>query len=187
MKSWWSPPVSAEFLKEQDFMHRDNDGKRQPRRPRHESTPEERKEKMDRDFQRELEMRISYFIRSEEQSLDLEPMNSYRRRMVHTIAKKYSMTSESRGEDRDRFVCLMKSGETPAASEQSNVRLWDFGSQSFTVNPGENGLHLALKIDGSVEIWDEREKGQIIADRVVNANEIRIRQGKILVPGDAGY
>lgn len=142
---------------------------------------------MDRDFLRELEMRISYFLQSEEQSLDLEPMNSYRRRIVHTVAKKYSMTSESRGEDRERYVCLNKSGETPAPTEKPNVRLWDFGTQSFTVNPGENGLHLALKIDGSVEIWNEREKNQIIADRVVNANEIRIRQGKILVPGDPGY
>lgn len=143
---------------------------------------------MDRDFQREVEMRITYFLKSEEQSLDLEPMNSYRRRMVHTIAKKYNMTSESRGEDRERYVCLIKSGDTPAAAAApTNIRLWDFGTQSFTINPGENGLHMALKIDGSVEIWNEREKNQIIADRVVNANEFRIRQGKILVPGDAGY
>lgn len=143
---------------------------------------------MDRDFQREVEMRITYFLKSEEQSLDLEPMNSYRRRMVHTTAKKYNMTSESRGEDRERYVCLIKSGDTPAAAAApTNVRLWDFGTQSFTINPGENGLHMALKIDGSVEIWNEREKNQIIADRVVNANEFRIRQGKILVPGDAGY
>lgn len=145
---------------------------------------------MDRDFQQELEMRITYFLQSEEQSLDLEPMNSYRRRIVHTVAKKYNMTSESRGEDRDRYVCLIKSGDTTAATAAAaptNVRLWDFGTQSFTINPGENGLHMALKIDGSVEIWNEREKNQIIADRVVNANEFRIRQGKILVPGDAGY
>ena len=182
-----APRVHGIFLNEQEFMHRDNDRKRQPRRPRRETTPEERKEKIDRDFQRELEMRFSYFLQSEEQSLDLEPMNSYRRRMVHTAAKKYNMTSESRGEDRDRYVCLIKSGDTPAATEKPNVRLWDFGSQSFTVNPGENGIHLALKIDGSVEIWNEREKNQIIADRVVNTNEIRIRQGKILIPGEAGY
>ena len=142
---------------------------------------------MDRDFQRELEMRITYFLQSEEQSLDLEPMNSYRRRIVHTVAKTYNMTSESRGEDRERYVCLIKSGDTPVAAEQKNVRLWDFGTQSFTVNPGENGIHLALKIDGSIEIWNEREKNQIIADRVVNSNEIRIRQGKIVVPGEPGY
>ena len=168
-------------------MHRDHDRKRQPRRPRRESTPEERKEKIDRDFQRELEMRITYFLKSEEQSLDLEPMNSYRRRMVHTVAKKYAMTSESRGEDRERYVCLVKSGDTPPPTETGNVRLWDFGTQSFTVNPGENGLHMALKIDGSVEIWNEREKNQIIADRVVKSTEIRIRQGKILEPGEPGY
>lgn len=168
-------------------MPRDNDRTRRPRQPRRDFSPEEIKEKIDRDFKREMEMRITYFLKSEEAELELEPMNSYRRRMVHTIAKEFNLNSESRGEDRDRYVCLVKSEDTPKAVETKNVRLWDYGNQVFTINPGKNGLRMALKLDGSVEIWGEREKNQIITDRVVETSEFRIRQGKILVPGEPGY
>lgn len=169
-------------------MAREYDRKRRPpRRPRREASPEEIKEKIDRDFQRELEMRIAYFLQSADEELELEPMNSYRRRITHNLAKKYNMTSESRGEDRERYVCLVKTDETPPVLESSKVRLWDFGSQTFAVNPGVDGLRLALKIDGSLEIWREGEKNHIIAERLVTAKEVRIRKGQILVPGDQGY
>ena len=34
------------------------------------------------------------FIKSEETHLQMEPMNSFRRRMVHKIGTKYKLTSE---------------------------------------------------------------------------------------------
>jgi hypothetical protein len=170
-------------------MARDNEGRRRPRRPRREESrdPAEIKEKIDREFGREIEMRIGYFLQSDEQELALEPMNSYRRRMVHTIAKKFNLDSESRGEDRERYVCLIKTGETAPVPAPSRVRMWDFGTQSFNVNPGEHGVRMALKIDGSVEIWRESEKNHIITDRVVTSPQFRIRQGKIVMPGEPGY
>ncbi|MCH8884679.1 MAG: hypothetical protein IIA41_14440, partial [SAR324 cluster bacterium] len=104
---------------------------------------------MDREFSREIEMRIGYFLQSAEEELELEPMNSYRRRLVHNIAKNFRLHSESRGEDRDRYVCLIKTQETET-EPPSRVRLWDYGTQIFNVSPGENGIRMALKIDGSV-------------------------------------
>lgn len=143
------------------------------------------KEKIDREFAREIEMRISYFLQSGEAELELEPMNSYRRRMVHNIAKKYQLQSESRGEDRSRYVCLIKTAEAaPPPEAAPKVRLWDYGNQTFPVSPG---AHIALKVDGSVELWRESERANVLADRVVTAREIRIRNGKILQPGDPGY
>lgn len=132
-------------------------------------------------------MRISYFLQSPEQELELEPMNSYRRRVVHNIAGKFHLRTESRGEDRDRYVCLIKTGETPASPAPSRVRLWDYGSQVFPVNPGPKGIHVALKVDGSVELLREEERAQVLAERLVTTHEFRVRQGKILVPGDPGY
>ena len=170
-------------------MARDNEGRRRPRRPQREESrdPAEIKEKIDREFGREIEMRIGYFLQSEERELDLEPMNSYRRRMVHTIAKKFTLDSESRGEDRERYVCLLKTQETTQSPPPSRARMWDFGSQNFNVNPGQHGIRMALKIDGSVEIWRASEQSHIITDRVVTTQEFRIRQGKIVMPGEAGY
>jgi hypothetical protein len=168
---------------------------RKSERPRHrrrsrddESTRDsgELKEKIDREFEREIEMRIGYFLQSDEQELHLEAMNSYRRRVVHNIAKNFNLQSESRGADRERHVALIKT-ETTKAPPARKARLWDYGSMSFPVNPGDKGIRIALKVDGSVELWREEEKGQIVAERLVTANQFRIRQGKILQPGEPGY
>ncbi len=67
------------------------------------------------------------------------------------------------------------------------MRLWDYGSQTFPVNPGREGIHMALMLDGSVEIYREEERKHIVSDRVVHANEFRVRKGRIVVPGDPGY
>ncbi len=163
------------------------DNRRRPRKPRRDEDPSAARERIEKDFIREMEMRIAYFIQSDEPELELEPMNSYRRRIAHNLASKYNMNSESRGEDRERRVCLVKTGETSSDPPQSKVRLWDYGIQTFTVNPGEKGIRMALKIDGSVELYREGEKKNIIADRVVEASEFRVRKGKILVPGESGY
>jgi R3H domain len=177
-------------------MSREDGGRRDPRRPRRgrerdrdrERDPAQAKERIEREFAREIEMRISYFLQSPEEELELEPMNSYRRRMVHNIAGKYHLRSESRGEDRERYVCLVKTSESAAAPPPpSRVRLWDYGSQTFPVNPGKDGAHVALMADGSVELWRGHERGHVLADRVVHSHEFRIRQGKILVPGEPGY
>lgn len=209
------------------------DPRKRQRRPRRDEgrsgrdrTPEEIKEKQDRDFAREIEMRISYFLDSDEQELELEPMNSYRRRVVHALAGNFNLNSESRGEDRERFVCLVKTGETSAAPRKAQpaeaprkaqsteasheaprraqsaespsqdhatprptpkVRLWDFGTQTFRIKPGPDGLRMALKVDGSIEIWRDAEKPYIVTDRIVTTSEFRIRQGKIVMPEEPGY
>ncbi len=163
------------------------DHRRRSPRPRRDEDPSLARERIEKEFIREMEMRIAYFIQSGETELELEPMNSYRRRIVHNLANKYNMNSESRGEDRDRYVCLVKTEETANDPPQTNVRLWDYGIQTFNVNPGDKGIRMALKIDGSVELYREGEKRNIIADRLVEATEFRVRKGKILVPGEAGY
>jgi len=168
----------------------ENDRKGRPPRRGRERERDDGKERAERDFQREIQMRITYFLDSEEQELELEPMNSFRRREVHTLAKQYNLQSDSVGEDRDRRIRLTKTEETEKKAPERpapRVRLWDFGNQTFRLQPGKNGVRMALKVDGSVEIWREAESSHIIADRVVESSEFRIRQGRILVPGEAGY
>ena len=161
--------------------------RRQPRGNRDRSRDDRGgKEAIDKDFQREIEMRIGYFLESDEKELELEAMNSYRRRMVHTVAKGFNLESESRGEDRDRYVILIKTEETKEAPKRA-PRLWDFGSQAFPVHSGSKGVHLALKVDGSLELYQEGNTRDVVADRVVTAKEVRIRKGRILQPGEEGY
>ena len=56
----------------------------------------------------EINDTLMIFIKSEETYLQLEPMNSFRRRMVHKIGTKYKLTSESTGEGINRSVSLKK-------------------------------------------------------------------------------
>jgi hypothetical protein len=181
-----------------------------------------------------MESRLKIFVEAEESELALEPMNSFKRRIVHNLAKDYQIQSESRGEERDRHVFLRKTAETaipperpaeprpaeprrdeprrdepaalepaeprerparpersdreaPRAASRSAGRAWDFGSQIFPVKPGPEGVHIALKVDGSVELYREADKNYVVADRVVTARQFRIRGGKIVQPGEPGW
>jgi len=149
---------------------------------------EDPKARMEKEFTREMQMRITYFLDSPEEELVLEPMNSFRRRMVHTLAKEFNLESESRGEEHDRHVALVKTGEAaPPKAPASKVRLWDYGTQTFKLNLTHGPQRIALKVDGGVEIFRESEKASFIADRMVEGKEFRIRKGKILFPGEEGY
>jgi hypothetical protein len=175
--------------------------------------------------------RLQQFLASDEQNMALEPMNSFKRRIVHNLAKEYQIETESRGEDRERHVFLIRTttsatpaqaprrqpGEPPprapypdsdeappsrasgrdrpgererseeAGGGSGSSRAWDFGSQTFPINPGKNGVHIAVKRDGSIEIFQEKDRNHVVADRVVTARQIRVRKGKIVQPGEPGW
>ncbi len=141
----------------------------------------------DRDFRRELEMRLQVFLTAEDEELELEPMNSYRRHLAHSIAQEYHLKSESRGEDRERRVCLIKTPQTQAPQSSARTRAWDFGTQTFAVNAGSEGLRIALLLDGSVEILAEGNRRPVLDERVVTSREIRVRRGRIVEPGDPNW
>jgi len=185
------------------------------RRSSPERTTERDSAKQDREFKREIRTRIQHFLRSDDEEYSLEPMNSYRRHLVHDIAKEYQLDSESRGDEPERYICLIKTPDTldadaveeepeepetvpeeeaapePEAEPEADTRraapsgkAWDYGEQTFSCNPGDDGIRIALKKDGSVEMWREAEKKYIIADRMVKSRHFRVRQGKIVVPDD---
>ena len=175
------------------------------------------RERSEREFSDEMHRRLQQFLVSDEQGMALEPMNSFKRRIVHNLAKEYRIETESRGEDRERHVYLMRttSSATPANAPRGNpdeapapggslrvrqeeapedatdlpgsTRVWDFGSQTFPINPGEKGVHIAVKRDGSIEIFQEKDRNHVVADRIVTSRQIRVRKGRILQPGEPGW
>jgi len=195
------------------------------------------RERSEQEFTGEMHGRLQQFLASDEQGMALEPMNSFKRRVVHNLAKEYAIETESRGEDRDRHVYLIRttssatpdnaprrlgaqaepglpedeedsgpspefprpSAERPRHSEgrprapedatdfPGSSRVWDFGSQTFPVNPGARGVHIAVKRDGSIEIFQERDRNHIVADRVVTAKQFRVRKNRIIQPGEPGW
>ena len=55
-------------------------------------------------FLKELETVFISFIESSKEQLDLEPMNSYKRRLAHKLSGQFQLESEAIGEDKNRAV-----------------------------------------------------------------------------------
>ena len=124
------------------------------------------------------------FVRSDETQLQLEPMNSFRRRMVHKIGSKYKLTSESAGEGINRSVSLRKTEltEIPRNIMQNNII--DRGIEIFYSKPG---TEIVLRKDGSFGIALNERETRILDSRPVEDGEFRIRQNKIVCRNDSNW
>ena len=124
------------------------------------------------------------FVKSKETQLQLEPMNSFRRRMVHKIGTKYKLTSESTGEGISRSVSLRKTEltEIPENIMQNNVI--DRGIEIFYSKPG---TEIVLRKDGSFGVALNERETRILDRRPVEDGEFRIRQNKIVCKNDRNW
>ena len=59
-------------------------------------------------FLKELETVFIRFVDSGKEQFNLEPMNSYKRRLAHKLASQFELETESIGEDKERAVLLKK-------------------------------------------------------------------------------
>ncbi len=132
----------------------------------------------------EINDTLMRFIKSEETHLQLEPMNSFRRRMVHKIGTKYKLTSESKGEGINRSVSLRKTeiSEIPENIMQNNVI--DRGIEIFYAKPG---TEIVLRKDGSFGIAINEQDTRVLDSRPVEDGEFRIRQNKIICRHDNNW
>ena len=124
------------------------------------------------------------FIKSEETQLQLEPMNSFRRRMVHKICTKYKLTSESTGEGINRSVSLKKTELTEIPGNIIEDRYIDRGIEIFYAKPG---TEIILRKDGSFGIAFNERENRILDRRPVEDGEFRIRQNKIVCRNDSNW
>ena len=124
------------------------------------------------------------FIKSEETQLQLEPMNSFRRRMVHKIGTKYKLTSESKGEGINRSVSLRKTELTEIPENLIQKNIIDRGIEIFYAKPG---TEIILRKDGSFGLAYKERETRILDRRPVADGEFRIRQNKIVCRNDSNW
>ena len=124
------------------------------------------------------------FIKSEETQLQLEPMNSFRRRMVHKIGTKYKLTSESTGEGINRSVSLIKTEQTEIPENIMQNNVIDRGIEIFYSKPG---TEIILRKDGSFGVALNERETRILDRRPVEDGEFRIRQNKIVCRNDSNW
>ena len=132
----------------------------------------------------EINDTVVRFIKSEETHLQLEPMNSFRRRMVHKIGTKYKLTSESTGEGINRSVSLRKTKLTEITGNITLNKDIDRGIEIFYAKPG---TEIVLRKDGSFGIERNDPETRIIDKRPVEDGEFRIRQNKIVCRHDSNW
>ena len=138
----------------------------------------------DQELMTEINTALVRFINSDDTHLQLEPMNSYRRRMVHKIGTKYKLTSESTGEGDSRAVRLGKTNSTAIPENLNHNPVIDRGIEIFYA---KSGAEIVLRNDGSFGISLKEQESRILDRRTVEDGEFRIRENKIICKQDNNW
>ncbi|MAA89135.1 MAG: hypothetical protein CL914_02975 [Deltaproteobacteria bacterium] len=136
-------------------------------------------------FLKELETVFISFIESSKEQLDLEPMNSYKRRLAHKLSGQFQLESESIGEDKNRAVLLKKTPQTKISGNRKfKAPRIDTGNETYYAKPG---VQIVLRSDGSFGVpWKEKD-GHSIDKRVVHDGVFRIRSNQIVCQEDSNW
>ena len=138
----------------------------------------------DQELMTEINTTLVRFINSDDTHLQLEPMNSYRRRMVHKIGTEYKLTSESTGEGDSRAVRLGKTNSTAIPENLNHNPAIDRGIEIFYA---KRGAEIVLRNDGSFGISLKERESRILDRRTVKDGEFRIRENKIICKQDNNW
>jgi hypothetical protein len=138
----------------------------------------------DQELMTEINVALISFIKSNETHLQMDPMNSYRRRMVHKIGTEFKLTSESTGEGDNRSVQLEKTNASAIPENVNKKRVFDRGIEIFYSKPG---AEIVLSTDGSFGISLKVPESRVMDKRTVEDGEFRIRENKIICKGDTNW
>jgi hypothetical protein len=138
----------------------------------------------DQELMTEINVALISFIKSNETHLQMDPMNSYRRRMVHKIGTEFKLTSESTGEGDNRSVQLEKTNASAIPENVNKKRVFDRGIEIFYSKPG---AEIVLSTDGSFGISLKEPESHVLDKRTVEDGEFRIRENKIICKGDTNW
>ena len=142
---------------------------------------------VDYKFLESIRVQVLALLESEEEMIELEPMNSYQRRLVHKFSSACGLTSQSvSSEEGERFVCLIKNENTKNASEivlPKPANAIDFGDQIFQTIVGTK---IELRTDG-VGVEGFGNRSGILHQRVIDGDKFRVRNGQIVCPGEENW
>ena len=138
----------------------------------------------DQELMTEINAALISFIKSNETHLQMDPMNSYRRRMVHKIGTEFKLTSESTGEGDSRSVRLEKTNASAIPENVNKKSVFDRGIEIFYAKPG---AEIVLRNDGSFGISLKERETRVLDKRTVEDGEFRIRENKIICKDDSNW
>ena len=91
----------------------------------------------EQEFVKNIDALITDFLSSNEEMIELEPMNGYYRRLAHKIGGLFKLNSHSVGEQDERFVCLIRTKESciPDNKSQLLAEILDEGKPQHSERP----------------------------------------------------
>ncbi|MBF0278395.1 MAG: hypothetical protein HQM13_11410 [SAR324 cluster bacterium] len=138
----------------------------------------------DQEFLDSVHEDLEKFLKGDQEMYEFQPMNSYRRRLVHNLVSDFKLKSHSVGEE-ERFVCVIKTENAAVPKKKSNSyhKVHDYGMQTFWVAPK---TRIILRSDGSFGIPLKSDRLASVDERVVERS-FRIRNNKIVCQGEEGW
>jgi len=137
---------------------------------------------------KEIEVQLEYqnvlteFMHSGEETLALPSMNSFYRRIVHQLAKRYRIASSSAGSEQDRHVVLVKNENSviPKPIAPKAAPVWSFGDREFLVDPLQPTVGVALEKDGTVCVYDPKKHSTYLDQKNITSGAFKIKMNKII-------
>ena len=76
------------------------------------------------------------FIKSDQEILHLEPMNSYFRKLAHDLGAEFKCLTKSDGEGAERHIVVEKTEQSflPEKTNRKKRQTWSFGDREFFVD-----------------------------------------------------
>ena len=138
----------------------------------------------DQELMTEINVALISFIKSNETHLQMDPMNSYRRRMLHKIWTEFKLTSDSTGEGDSRAVRLEKTNASAIPENVNKKRVFDRGIEIFYA---KRGAEIVVRNDGSFGISLKERRSRAMDKRTVEDGEFRIRENRISCKDDSNW
>ncbi|MCP4295923.1 MAG: hypothetical protein GY786_09980 [Proteobacteria bacterium] len=141
------------------------------------------------DFLLEYQNTLTEFIESTEKTLILPPMNSFFRRLVHNLAKRFKLNTASKGGELDRHVTISKTDVSfiPKPITKKAQPIWNFGDKEFLVDPQAEQVEVGLEKDGTVSLADPSKSGIYLDVKKVTTGAFKIRNNKVVEIQDSEW
>ena len=113
----------------------------------------------DKELLNDINAKIVSFIQSDDTYLQMDPMNSYYRMMVHKVGTEYKLRSESKGNGENRSVRLSKTISTKIPDNFNKQRIIERGieitlqkKEELLVNLGSLKSLLQIQFELAVDL-----------------------------------
>jgi len=129
------------------------------------------------------------FIKSDQEILHLEPMNSYFRKLAHDLGAEFKCLTKSDGEGAERHIVVEKTEQSflPEKTNRKKRQTWSFGDREFFVDTTRKSVEVYLDKDGNIGFYDEKTNPRHVVRKKISSGSFKIKENQIIEITDAAW